>query len=82
MANLETLPVELRDHIMNHLPSMDAFAAAEATPKMEEVQKIHVAPGTDFDIDYSKSVLVISLHELDCWSPAWRALGGKWKEMD
>ena len=75
MAHLETLPIEIRDHIANHLPSMDMFAAAEATPKMEEVLKVQVAPGTDFQIDFSKSVLVIALAEMDCWSATSKALG-------
>ena len=69
------LPLEIRDHITQHLPSMDAFAAAEASPKMEEVLKVQVVAKTDFQIDFSKSVLVMALADMDCFSATLQALG-------
>ena len=75
MANLEDMPLEIREHIANYLPSMDVFVAAEASPKMEEVQKIHVVSGTDFQIDFTKNTLIVSLHEMSCWSATFQALG-------
>ena len=77
MANLEILPPEIREHILSHLPPMDQFAAAEASPKMEEVIKIQVAVGSNFAIEMDKEKLIIALHEIDCWSATNQAFGEK-----
>ena len=70
----ETLPPELRAHLMEKLGPMDQFAVAEASPAMREIHQTQVAVGSIFDVDKTKKKIVIALTDTHCISSIQMAL--------